>query len=1204
MRLTKLELHGFKSFADQTELLFEPGATAIVGPNGCGKSNVSDAVRWVLGEQRARALRGAKMEEVIFQGSSARKPVNIAEVSLHFENDDGALNIPFREVVITRRLSRSGDSDYFINRSPARLRDIQDMVRGTGLGADSGVVIESKMIDALLSDRPDDRRELFEEASGIGLYRDRKRSTERRLEETTLDLSRIDDLINEVQSQVRSLSRQRKRAERHTELMSRRFVVEIALAGREMAEWREELDSLQERVSGLREAVPGEQEQLETTEADKDAAYSTRVAAEASRSELAKLVGEQRTSVQQLRSEIAVAEERRRNAVARRERAEEERREGGDTASRVETELATVVTERQQLAQSLDTIKEELEERSRLEESARHALTSARATVEQAERRAHELREQSHRLTLDRQGAERETYDITQRREALRAEQLQLFDTAEAIGREVEELQLALELARIRVVETSESLEAAQFAAQAAREADSIARADMVRSQESFAALEGKFHALEALERERVGLAPAAAQLLAARDQFGDDAILGPLSDYISAGSASAALVERYLGATLHAVLVRDHDVAEQVRAWHTQANPGSLLLLPVDTAFGEEPSVDDQDLAHQVESSSSSAMGWVKALLGKVKSVESGSAFVDSRGAVWLPAAGTGPGPLRRRAELQEVAAQLETAEETKLQLIGVAERAREAMHQAVHASNEAADIANVATREVKHSEERVNEATRRHERAAREVSQSEAILAKLTEREEMLVERMRVIDEQLEMLVLEVAEHDTSILELRRALSESEQAHDDTREQRTAFQVQQAQAQARTQVIIDRERRLHEELTNAALRLESLQSEVSTLSDADAELAEQLSDWQLNFEAKEGMLHDIEEQYAAAELAVKTADESLSTVDQRLNEIRRRATSAAEQLHSSELRYTELSGRQAAVRERLETEWKKPLEELLEQAQTLEEDNDTLRAEVTKLRDQLDNLGPVNPLAIEEHDEELKRLEFIQTQRTDLMDARASLHQAIKEIDTTARDMFLQTFVQVRENFRHIFMTLFGGGDCDLRLENTESPFDGDIEIHASPRGKKTQRIHLLSSGEKALVALSLLFGIFLMKPSPFCLLDEVDAPLDDQNIGRFIRMLNEFKKNTQFIVITHNPRTSTEAADAVYGVTMQEPGVSSIVSVRLRGKVVEDLPTPTATQNQVVASSDEDNDGDIIDDDAQEDMIDAESETEVEV
>jgi chromosome segregation protein len=279
----------------------------------------------------------------------------------------------------------------------------------------------------------------------------------------------------------------------------------------------------------------------------------------------------------------------------------------------------------------------------------------------------------------------------------------------------------------------------------------------------------------------------------------------------------------------------------------------------------------------------------------------------------------------------------------------------------------------------------------------------------------------------------------------------------------------------------------------------------------------------------------------------------------------MRRHSSALSEELHAAELRYTELSGRRAAIRERLEAEWKKPVDELLAGAELLELDDETLRAEAGLVREQLDALGPVNPLAIEEHEEETKRLSFLTTQRDDLNSAKSSLQQAIREIDTTARELFLQTFVQVRENFRNIFMTLFGGGECDLRLENPDKPLEGDIEIHASPRGKRTQRIHLLSSGEKALVALSLLFGIFLTKPSPFCLLDEVDAPLDDQNIGHFVRMLNRFKSKTQFIVITHNPRTTTEAADAVYGVTMQEPGVSSLVSVRMRGRTVDETISP---------------------------------------
>jgi chromosome segregation protein len=316
------------------------------------------------------------------------------------------------------------------------------------------------------------------------------------------------------------------------------------------------------------------------------------------------------------------------------------------------------------------------------------------------------------------------------------------------------------------------------------------------------------------------------------------------------------------------------------------------------------------------------------------------------------------------------------------------------------------------------------------------------------------------------------------------------------------------------------------------------------------------------MDLEARASALHDGEERLAAAEAAVRAADEALKTAEHALDEARKRAGTAGEELHHAELRYSELSGRRTAIRERLETEWRRPLEEMLAAVSALEIDLDdaALRTESDELRRQLEQLGPVNALAIEEHEETLKRSEFLSGQRADLADAKAQLLQAIREIDGTARELFLATFTQVRENFRQIFMTLFGGGECDLRLENPDAPLDCDIEVHASPRGKRTQRIHLLSSGERALVALSLLFGIFLTKPSPFCVLDEVDAPLDDANIGRFVRMLNQFKSNTQFIVITHNPRTTTEAADAVYGVTMQEPGVSSVVSVRMKGAHVD--------------------------------------------
>jgi chromosome segregation protein len=540
---------------------------------------------------------------------------------------------------------------------------------------------------------------------------------------------------------------------------------------------------------------------------------------------------------------------------------------------------------------------------------------------------------------------------------------------------------------------------------------------------------------------------------------------------------------------------------------------------------------------------------------------VDDATAFVDARGAIWLPAAVAGPGPLRRRAELAEITREMESAASALRQASSIASAARETLDAAMQFAASSADAAAIAVREARHAEEAVNEILRRHQRATREVTEADLALAKLGERADALARR----GEEIGAEILDITEsghaHDAALLEQRRTLSEAERAHDETRELRTAAQVQQAQAQARLQVVSDRERRLSEEQTMATSRLSSLQTELSTLSHDDAALTAQLADWALDLEARDGVLRDTEAQVADAERAVRAATEAVSQADHALDEVRRAADQVSARLHSTELRYTELSGRRTAIRERLETEWRRPLEELLAENVPLEDEDEPLRAEAADLRAQIEALGQVNPLAIEEHQEESKAVDFLRQQRGDLDEARAKLQQAIREIDATARELFLTTFTQVRENFRHIFMTLFGGGDCDVRLQNPDAPLDSDIEIHASPRGKKTQRIHLLSSGERALVALSLLFGIFLMKPSPFCLMDEVDAPLDDQNIGRFVRMLNEFKANTQFIVITHNPRTTTESADAVYGVTMQEPGVSSIVSVRLRGPAVEE-------------------------------------------
>ena len=1184
MRLTKLEVHGFKAFADHTVFQFDRGVTAIVGPNGCGKSNVSDSVRWVLGEQRARVMRGAKMEDVIFHGSSARKPVNMAEVSLHFDNSEGDLPVPFKEVVITRRLMRTGESEYLLNRAPCRLRDIQDLVRGTGLGADSGVVIESKMIDALLSDRPDDRRELFEEAAGVGLYRDRRRSAERRLDETTVDLSRLDDLISEVQSQVRSLARQRRRAERHAELTSRRFTVEIALATREMAEWREELEVLAERLTTLRAQLPDAETAIATAEEAREQAHGARAAAEAKRAEVARLATEQRERTLRLERELAVAEERQRSTEARRTRAEQERIENEAFGQRLRDDREKAVGDRETLEAELATAGEALAERVEAEEEARAVVQRARQALEQLERDVRQHRDQARRLELDREGATRDRAETQQRLEVLERERAQLDEQFAGTERELVRAREQLELLRAEVQETQQALEGARVAAAAARTADAEARALLARSVEQATSLEGQVSALERLERERVGLAPSAQRLLKEKDRFGAGAVLGPLTDFLSADGEAARLVERYLGATLHAVVVRDAAAARAVRTWHGEANPGPLLLLPIDAM----PSAlsGERDLASVVRADGDAA-AWVRALLGRVQAEDGGEAFVDARGAVFLPGTTAGPGPLQRRAELVSLREKLDAAAAEREGAQLAAEMAREALAVADRQLQEAGEANARAQQQARRGEETVREVERRLERVTRELQQSTALAERFTTRIGELDERVTALGVQLTELESRAGEADSAIADARGVLEQAEQTLEEAREARSTWQVQQAQAQARLQVARDRERRLDEEDSTAAARLAQLAQELQSLATADQALAEQLADWRGQLETEQAALRDAETHLANAEQAVRDTSEALDAAERTLDEAHRAHGAVGDALHHAELRHTELSGRREAIRQRLETEWRRPLEELLEGAEDLETDTDTLRREVTELRDQLDALGAVNPLAIEEHEEEQRRLEFLTGQRNDLVAAKQSLHQAIREIDSTARELFLVTFGQVRENFRQIFQTLFGGGECDLRLENPDAPLDCDIEVHASPRGKRTQRIHLLSSGERALVALSLLFGIFLTKPSPFCLLDEVDAPLDDQNIGRFVRMLNQFKQRTQFIVITHNPRTTTEAADAVYGVTMQEPGVSSIVSVRMRGAAVDDDAASANTAS--AAASDDASSDDASSDDA---------------
>jgi chromosome segregation protein len=540
-------------------------------------------------------------------------------------------------------------------------------------------------------------------------------------------------------------------------------------------------------------------------------------------------------------------------------------------------------------------------------------------------------------------------------------------------------------------------------------------------------------------------------------------------------------------------------------------------------------------------------------ALAGSEVLDEQGQVLRRASGAIFLSAGSTPSGPLRRRAELEQLAAGVIEAEErlraAEVSLAAAGSQLAEA-EQLLADTGAQADASREAERRAVAEREDV---LRLVANLLREVTESEQQRERLMARIDTAERRLAEIDAALLEAERTGAQLEEQMGTARARLTDHETQQEAARDARVQWQVQEAHVTARLRAADERATRARRACEDAEAAMARLDEESASLG-ADAEaLGLQRNEWEEQRAAQLTTLGELEDAATVAERELAEATAALLAAETAVERARAEAEAANEEHHGLQIRLTEAAARRRSIIERVETEWRRPLATLLETVEPLDLDFDTLESETARVVEALEAIGPVNALAVEEHAEESKRLEFLVTQRDDLVSARQSLMLAIREIDGTARQLFVETFTAVQEHFRTVFTTLFGGGECELRLADPEAPLESEIEIHAAPRGKRTQRIHLLSSGERTLVAASLLFSIYLTKPSPFCLMDEVDAPLDDSNVGRFTRLLDEFKSQTQFLVITHNPRTM-QAADAVYGVTMQEPGVSTIVGVRL--------------------------------------------------
>jgi chromosome segregation protein len=1121
MKLRRLNLQGFKSFADRTELRFHDGITAIVGPNGCGKSNISDAIRWVLGEQRASAIRGAKMEEAIFQGTTARRPVNRAEVSLAFDNVDGRLPLPHREVEIRRIVFREGGSDYQLNRASVRLRDIFDVCRDTGLGANAYTVIEQGMVDAILSDRTEDRRHMFEEAAGIGRYKDRRKVAQRRLEGAEADLARLEDVLNEVEAKVKNLARQRKRAEKYAELRTRRLSLEVAVTQAELARVTSMLEEAARLLESMGADEPGARASLTATETELERLRLQATELLRSRSVEAQKLEEVARGIAERERVLAVSDERRGHAARRLQQIELERAELTARMSALEEEITLIENEHQGQQTVVEELAQRVEDTQKRQAALRQEVVEIRRADEEARGRENELTRQLAKLDADAVGADARAQDAHSRLEQLAVEEADL--DAELLRLDA---QRDLFTEQARDLETRKSeLEARRAEAQTTleelRNAEDAARRGLGEAEDQSSRLDARVSALEALEREYHGFAPAVAATLSHRETL--DGLLGPVAEFLDLPQDRAAALEGTLGSLLQALVVRDTDVFDDLERWllehqsdpqHGERAHGALALLP------------------------RSALPRLEALLETLR---------------FIGETPSEPVLLGRRERLEKLRVEAARVRAAREQLAVEREAAAERVAEAEAATRDVQVSLEMVEADLRRAHADESQRKGQHGRALRAREELNKRRDELTALRERAGQDAQLAREQRAELDQTLGLHRGEWAQSTETLAAREAAWESVRDEEAELRVAHARAEGSLTALERRLTGTREDLAAAGERISALNTE-------EAEHREGLKSFEASHETAGAELQELFAARTELATVLRTLDEQIATANEaaaahetKLRALRRELDERSETRHRLQLQQAEGEAKLRNTRDRLEAEWGRPFEQLMLEAEPAEGDPDVLRTDLQQVAADIERLGPINMLAVEEHAEESQRHTFLQTQRDDLIKARDDLQSAIREINRTARELFFQTFEGVRANFQTTFQTLFEGGECDIRLEDPDDPLESPIDITASPRGKRTQRIHLLSGGERALTALALLFAIYLVKPSPFCVLDEVDAPLDEANIGRFIKMLQEFKRSTQFIVITHNPRTM-EAADWLYGVTMEEPGISSIVGVRI--------------------------------------------------
>lgn len=1185
MRLTSLEIKGFKSFGDKVAIHFDKGVTSIVGPNGSGKSNVVDSIRWVLGEQKTRMLRSEKMENIIFNGNKNRKPASMAEVSLSFENTKNILPTEYSTVTITRRLYRSGESEYLLNNVPCRLKDITDLFLDTGIGPDSYAIIELKMVEELLNDKHNSIKNLLEEAAGISKYKIRKKQTLQKLQDTDGDLNRVDDLLFEIERNMKQLESQAKKTERYYKLKEQYKELSTELALFTISGSKSTFEELQEAEVKQQEQKLELDTQLDTAEAELQRVKLEALEKEKILSEEQKKLNDKTSTIRSQENEKKVSNEKLNNLRDK------------------EATLTNQLTiDKSKMLATEDELKESETGKFNEEvvlEQLQVQLGELKSLLDETRSRHDQMKSDINRLSSEAQAIQVSMHEseksiaVTQaKKESLQKEIDRLSHDTTHKQTEHDEL-IAKAEAGLKLKEEKES-QLTQLLSNEEHHASEIIRLDeelkklteeVIGQGRKLDAKQNEFNLTKSLVENLEGY-PESLRYLRKNSPSASRAPL--FSEILNCQAEFKTAIENYLDPFMNYFVIDNIEEASRAVNLLSEASKGRANFFILKN-FEDTPAPSFEDVqdclpalsiidieekyrplcnhllknVYVVVDNQDQTPFLQKANGGQVFISKNGK-YCRSRHSLSGGSVGLFDGKrIGRGKQLEdlskEIASLSSSLEKTKSQ--------RDQVQQSLQSNKQSKEK---LTSEKNRLQQEVNKSTHEYSSVKNKAEHLHSSIENNKRIVEGLYVQLHSIDETLQQNNLSHQEH---LLQLRTdheaitgKLTTLQQEFNLLTEllnnQSTAYNqhnIQCIQQQNKIQTIIRDQayktnllETLSQNIASNSAELEQILIRIKELLESSTNYDDQLL---ALYEEKEAM----EKGVAEVEAEYYKARGSIDELETRLRNIRHSREQCDQLGQSIKDRTNELKLQLNSLKERLHVEFNLDINDILDRDPSPDYNETELREKVAKQKHQLDNYGPINPMAIEAYTEIKERHTFIITQKEDLIKAKESLLKTIEEIENTAKENFMQAFTQIRENFIVVFRSLFTqDDDCDLVLMDPSNPTESDIQIIAKPKGKRPLSISQLSGGEKTLTATALLFGIYLLKPAPFCIFDEVDAPLDDMNIDKFNNIIRTFSKDSQFIIITHNKRTMA-ATDVMYGITMVEQGVTQVVPVDL-GEVVE--------------------------------------------